>query len=138
MRISDCGSVVCSTELLGPMMGPVLGGWLTEYVSWRAIFLINAPVGVMACLGLMVFARDLHPGHASKFDARGFAFVSITLAAFQLMLDRGQMLDWFDSTEVCIEGTIAALFAYISVVHMLTARNPFIKDRKSTRLNSSH
>src|SRR3546814_3667132 len=108
----------------------------------------------------MGFVLDLHPGHASKFDARGFAFVSITLAAFQLMLDRGQMLDWFDSTEVCIEGTIAALFAYISVVHMLTARNPFIKpviftdrnfligtmlsavtgifDRKSTSLNSSH
>src|SRR3546814_19060437 len=83
MRISDCGSVVCSTELLGPMMGPVLGGWLTEYVSLRAIFLINAPVGVMACLGLMVFARALYPGHASQFDARGVAFVSITLAAFQ-------------------------------------------------------
>ncbi|MCJ2178313.1 DHA2 family efflux MFS transporter permease subunit [Novosphingobium album (ex Hu et al. 2023)] len=113
--------------LLGPMMGPILGGWLTEYVSWRAIFLINAPVGVMAFTGLMVFARDLHPGRASPFDARGFAFVSISIAAFQLMLDRGQMLDWFDSTEVCIEGTVAALFAYVAVVHMLTARNPFIK-----------
>lgn len=113
--------------LLGPMLGPILGGWLTEYVSWRAIFLINAPVGVLAFFGLMVFARNAQPSRASPFDARGFAFVSITLGAFQLMLDRGQMLDWLESTEICIEATIAALFAYISVVHMLTARDPFIK-----------
>ena len=113
--------------LLGPMMGPVLGGWLTEYVSWRAIFLINAPVGVIAITGLMIFARDAQPDRASPFDARGFAFISITLGAFQLMLDRGQMLDWFESTEICIEATIAGLFAWISVVHMLTARDPFIK-----------
>lgn len=113
--------------LLGPMMGPILGGWLTEYVSWRAIFLINAPVGVLAFFMLTVFARNAQPSRARPFDSRGFAYVSITLAAFQLMLDRGQMLDWLESTEVCIEATIAALFAWISVVHMLTARDPFIK-----------
>ena len=113
--------------LLGPMMGPVLGGWLTEYVSWRSIFLVNAPVGVVALLGLMIFAKEVHLSRASPFDARGFAFVSVSIAAFQLMLDRGQMLDWFDSTEICIEATVAGLFAYIAVVHMLTARDPFIK-----------
>jgi len=113
--------------LLGPMMGPILGGWLTEYVSWRAIFLINAPVGVLAFLGLMVFARNAVPNIATRFDARGFAFVSIAIAAFQLMLDRGHMLDWFESREIWIEATIAGLFAYLAVVHMLTARDPFVQ-----------
>ena len=92
--------------LLGPMMGPVLGGWLTEYVSWRSIFLVNAPVGVVALLGLMIFAKEVHLSRASPFDARGFAFVSVSIAAFQLMLDRGQMLDWFDSRDPFIKPVI--------------------------------
>lgn len=113
--------------LLGPMMGPVLGGYLTEFVSWRSIFLINAPIGVFAFTGLMLFARDSGVTQPTRFDARGFAFVSIALAAFQLMLDRGEMLDWFASREIGIEATIAGLFFYLAVVHMFTSDDPFIK-----------
>ena len=113
--------------LMGPMLGPILGGWLTEYVSWRAIFLINAPVGVLAFVGLLIFARYPHRPHAAPFDMKGFAFVSIALAAFQLMLDRGEMLDWFASTEICIEAAIAGIAFYQAIVHMLTANEPFIK-----------
>jgi DHA2 family multidrug resistance protein len=113
--------------LFGPMIGPMLGGWLTENLSWRAIFLINAPVGIVAFFGLVVFAREAIHRVAHVFDLKGFVAVSIALTAFQLMLDRGQMLDWFASTEVCIEATIAAVFFYLAVVHMLTARHPFIK-----------
>lgn len=113
--------------LFGPMIGPMLGGWLTETVSWRAIFLINAPVGVLALTLMVFFAKETARAAAHKFDTKGFVAVSIALTAFQLMLDRGQMLDWFASTEICIEATIAAVFGYLAVVHMLTARHPFIK-----------
>ena len=112
--------------LLGPMMGPVLGGWLTEYVSWRSIFLVNAPVGVVALLGLMIFAKEVHLSRASPFDARGFAFVSVSIAAFQLMLDRGQMLDWFESREIWVEAVLAATSFYLFLVHTLTTDRPFV------------
>ena len=112
--------------LIGPTIGPTLGAWLTEYTSWRMIFLINAPVGIAGFLGLMLFARDRLDSAVRRFDLKGFAAVSIALTSFQLMLDRGQMLDWFSSTEICIEATVAAAAAYIAVVHLLTARAPFI------------
>ena len=114
-------------SLMGPMIGPTLGAWLTEYFSWRWIFLINAPIGVLACIGLLTFGRDQVAGVVRGFDARGFAMLSIALAAFQLMLDRGQLLDWFDSGEIIVEATVAALFLYLFVVHVATARDPFIK-----------
>jgi DHA2 family multidrug resistance protein len=112
--------------LFGPMIGPTLGGWLTENISWRAIFLINAPIGVIAFLGLILFAAETSRRDKHAFDLKGFIALSIALTSFQLMLDRGQMLDWFSSTEVCIEAAVAAMFGYIAVVHMLTAPNPFI------------
>jgi DHA2 family multidrug resistance protein len=115
--------------LVGPMIGPTLGDWLTETASWRAIFLINVPVGVLALLGLILFARDSSRGRPQPFDLMGFLAVSITLAALQLMFDRGQMQDWFSSREIWIEATVAALFAWLALVHMLTAPDPFIKPR---------
>ncbi|MBU6265898.1 MAG: DHA2 family efflux MFS transporter permease subunit [Sphingomonadales bacterium] len=114
-------------SLMGPMLGPILGGWLTEYVSWRAIFLVNVPVGVIATIGLLVFARDQSPGGRAAFDFKGFACVSIAIGAFQLMLDRGQLLDWWDSAEIIIEATLAATFLYVAVVHMATTAHPFIR-----------
>jgi DHA2 family multidrug resistance protein len=113
--------------LLGPMMGPTLGAWLIEYISWRWIFLINVPIGVLALMGLTFFAADHDKPRAVKFDMRGFIYVSVALTAFQLMLDRGQLLDWFSSTEVCIEGAIALLFGYLALVHIFTTPDAFIK-----------
>ncbi len=113
--------------LLGPMLGPTLGAWLIEYISWRWIFLINVPIGIMSLIGFVVFASGHDKPRAVKFDMRGFIFVSVALTAFQLMLDRGQLLDWFSSTEVAIEAAIAALFGYLAVVHVFTTKDPFIK-----------
>lgn len=113
--------------LVGPMIGPTLGGWLTESFSWRWIFLINAPVGVLAFLGLVLFLRNKQRQDVARFDIKGFVMVSVTLASLQLMFDRGQLLDWFSSREVCIEAAVAATGFYLSAVHMFTARDPFIK-----------
>ncbi|MFM5931026.1 MAG: DHA2 family efflux MFS transporter permease subunit [Novosphingobium sp.] len=113
--------------LLGPMLGPTLGAWLIEYISWRWIFLINVPIGILALLGFTIYASGHDRLHSVKFDMRGFVYVSVALTAFQLMLDRGQLLDWFSSTEVLIEAAIAALFGYFALVHMFTTADPFIK-----------
>lgn len=114
-------------SLLGPMIGPTLGAWLTEYISWRWIFLINLPFGVVAFLGLFFFASGFDRPTPRRLDITGFVMLSIALTAFQLMLDRGQMLDWFSSTEIWIEAVIAALAGYLAAVHIFTTANPFIK-----------
>ncbi|MFM5908665.1 MAG: DHA2 family efflux MFS transporter permease subunit [Novosphingobium sp.] len=113
--------------LMGPMLGPTLGAWLIDYISWRWIFLINVPIGVLSMMGFILFASGHDKLRNVKFDMRGFIYVSVALTAFQLMLDRGQLLDWFSSTEVAIEAAIAGLFGYFAVVHMFTTPDPFIK-----------
>lgn len=113
--------------LVGPMLGPTLGAWLIESISWRWIFLINVPIGALSLTGFALFAVDHKSNFASRFDLKGFIFVSTALTAMQLMLDRGQMLDWFSSTEIGIEAAIALLFGYFALVHVFTTKDPFIK-----------
>jgi DHA2 family multidrug resistance protein len=110
---------------LGPILGPALGGWLTETHSWRWVFLINIPFGVLAFL---IASRFLHetPLRRTPFDFFGFAMLSVAIGSLQLMLDRGQLLDWFSSTEIVIEGAIALVAFYLFIVHILTAREPFM------------
>jgi DHA2 family multidrug resistance protein len=114
-------------SLFGPMIGPTLGGWLTEFVSWRWIFFINIPAGLLGFLGFALFAKERCALVARPFDMKGFIAVALSLSAVQLMLDRGQMLDWFTSAEICIEAVIASVCGYLAVVHILTTRDPFIK-----------
>ncbi len=113
--------------LVGPMLGPTFGAWLIEYVSWRWIFLINVPIGLMSLGGFTLFATDAHKPIAQRFDLRGFIFVSVAITSVQLMLDRGQLLDWFSSTEVALEAAAGALFGYFAIVHIFTTKDPFIK-----------
>lgn len=112
--------------ILGPIAGPTLGGWLTDTFSWHWIFLINLPVGVLAFLTLSA-AMPESPREDTRFDLTGFAFLSIAIGSLQLMLDRGQQLDWFDSWEIRIEAAVAATFTYLTIVHMIFARDPFLK-----------
>jgi MFS transporter, DHA2 family, multidrug resistance protein len=115
--------------ILGPVVGPTLGGWLTESFNWRWIFLINLPIGLIAFFLLSTFLDGKEARTASRFDGWGFLFLSLFIASLQLMLDRGQQLDWFDSREIQIEATLAGLFGFLACVHMLTVRDPFIKPR---------
>jgi MFS transporter, DHA2 family, multidrug resistance protein len=112
--------------VMGPMLGPMLGGWLTDDYSWRWVFYINVPFGILAVLGVMAYFPDTT--HARKrFDFFGFALLSIAVGTLQLLLDRGPLKDWFNSGEIKLETAVAALAFYLFVTHTLTARQPFIR-----------
>jgi len=111
--------------LLGPMLGPILGGWLTDNYSWRWVFYINLPFGILAFLGVLAFMPK-GSRRESRFDFIGFALLGIAVAALQLMLDRGPLLDWFGSNEIRIYATLTGLGLYLFIVHCLTSQEPFI------------
>lgn len=112
--------------ILGPIIGPALGGYLTEHYNWRWVFYINIPVGVLALVGLMLFLEETPADESSRFDGFGFGLLALAIASLQIMLDRGQQLNWFSSSEICIEAALACAFFYSFVIHTLTARRPFI------------
>ena len=99
--------------MIGPILGPTLGGWLTDSYNWRWVFFINVPVGAMAFYGIW---RYIHPTPAARkmtFDAFGFATLSLAIGALQMLLDRGEQNDWFASRETWVEAAVLALsFAY--------------------------
>ncbi len=112
--------------MLGPILGPTVGGILTDAYNWRWVFYINVPIGIAACGLLLVFFKDTAKDEGLKFDWFGFAALSCGLAALQLLLDRGTTKDWFSSSEIVIEALIAGVALYLFLVHMLTAPKPFI------------
>jgi MFS transporter, DHA2 family, multidrug resistance protein len=113
--------------MVGPILGPTLGGWLTEYHSWRWAFYINVPLGALALLGILAFVPETERRANRSFDFFGFALLSIAVGALQLMLDRGNAQDWFDSREIVLECVLSALAGYLFLVHMFTAEKPFIE-----------
>ena len=113
--------------MVGPVLGPVLGGWLTSAYSWRFVFYINVPIGIASLLGMIVFMPRATGDARTKLDWFGFGALSVAIAAGQILLDRGQQLDWFSSSEIVIEGIIAASALYLFVVHTFTARAPFLR-----------
>ena len=119
-------SVWAMGAVLGPIIGPALGGWLTDDLSWRWVFFINLPIGALAFLGLSIFLSETKRAARTRLDLFGFAMLGLALGSLQLMLDRGQTKDWFSALEICLEGASALFFGYLFVVHTLTARRPFI------------
>ena len=111
--------------MVGPVMGPVLGGWLTDNFNWRWVFYVNLPFGLLALFGSLAVLPSPEK-LMRKFDAFGFVMLGIGIGALQLMLDRGQQQDWFQSTEVCIEAGICAIGLWIFGVHTLTARDTIL------------
>ncbi len=114
-------AIFSTGAMMGPIIGPTLGGWLTENFDWRWCFYINLPVGALCALGVFLFIRQSRMMRGDQFDMLGFAMLSIGVGSLQLMLDRGQIKDWFHSTEIWIEAIIAVLCFYLLVVHTMTA-----------------
>ena len=114
--------------MVGPILGPTLGGWLTEYYNWRWVFYINLPVGILTFLGLSAFLAETKLSRI-KLDWIGFLSLGLGIGALQMMLDRGEQLDWFSSVEVQIEAGLTVLGFYLFIVQTLTAEKPFIDPR---------
>ena len=106
--------------MLGPIMGPTLGGWLTETYNWRWVFLINMPIGIVTVVGLLFFMDEAESRREMRFDWFGFIALAIGIGSLQLMVDRGQQLGWFDSTEIVIELVVALVGFYYFFAHSLT------------------
>jgi len=115
--------------MVGPIIGPSLGGYLTEYYNWRWIFYINLPIGLIAFAGILSSVPESKRDTGRSFDYFGFFLLSLAIGSLQLLLDRGQSLDWFSSREIVIETVAAGLFLYMFLVHTLTADHPFIQPR---------
>ncbi len=111
--------------MVGPILGPPLGGWLTDAYSWHWVFLINVPIGALALFGVAA-SLPTDETRESRFDWRGFAFLAIGIGALQLFLDRGEQQDWFGSVEIQIEAALAFLGFYLYVVHWKTSERSFL------------
>ncbi len=120
MVIWGFGSVV------GPVVGPVLGSMIAESYSWRAVFFMIVPPGLVAMAFIWVSLADNTARTRARLDWAGFLALSVAMTGLQLMIDRGQRLDWFDSPEIVAEAAIAAAAFWVFVVHSLTAANPFL------------
>ncbi len=111
--------------MIGPILGPIIGGWLTDSFNWRWIFYINLPVGIVSGIVLW-FLLDDSKSPLRRFDMLGFGLLALALASFQLMLDRGTQRDWFHSAEIIIEAGIAFGGLWMFVIHTLTSRTPLL------------
>ena len=113
--------------MLGPIMGPSLGAWLTETYSWHWVFFVNLPFGIVTVLGLMAFMDETELNHNLRFDWFGFAALAVGIGSMQLALDRGEQLDWFNSPEIIAESIIAVIGFYYFLAHSLTTDRPFVQ-----------
>ena len=113
--------------MLGPIMGPTLGGWLTDNYSWHWVFLINMPIGIATVIGMLAFMTET-PHHAHlRFDWFGFIALAIGIGSLQLMLDRGEQVGWFGASEIWIETIVSVAGFYYFFAHSLTTPEPFVR-----------
>jgi DHA2 family multidrug resistance protein len=113
--------------MLGPIMGPTLGAWLTDNYSWHWVFLINLPIGIITIFGIMLFMDETERNERLRFDWFGFIALAIGIGALQLLLDRGEQVGWYGSTEIWIETIVSAAGFYYFFAHSLTTAEPFVR-----------
>ncbi len=115
--------------MVAPILGPTVGGWLTEYYSWRWVFYINIPFGIVSLLGIVALVKESSLNRERPFDLFGFMLLSIAIVSLQLMLDRGQSKYWFESTEIVFELIVCLLAFYLFTVHMFTHKHSYVDPR---------
>ena len=113
--------------MMGPIMGPSLGAWLTETYSWHWVFFVNLPFGIFTVLGLLVFMDETKKNLALRFDWFGFTALAIAIGSLQLALDRGEQLGWTESNEIIAEFIVSIVGFYYFFAHSLTTSKPFIQ-----------
>jgi len=126
-------AIFSTGAMMGPILGPTMGGWLTDNLNWRWCFYINLPVGALCALGIFMFFRQARTIRREQFDMFGFATLSIAVGALQLMLDRGQLKDWFHSSEIWTEAAVAGLGFYLFAIHTATAGEHSFLNRELLR-----
>jgi DHA2 family multidrug resistance protein len=115
--------------IVAPILGPTLGGWLTDDYSWRWVFYINLPVGIVAILMCLRFLEDppyLKNAPAGKFDSLGVGFLALWIGCLQVMLDKGQDDDWFSSNFIRWLAVLAVIGFIVFLVRELTTPNPIV------------
>ncbi len=113
--------------MLGPILGPAIGAFLTDHYSWHWVFLINLPIGAVTVIGLLLFLEESKTQTHLRFDWFGFAALAIGIGALQLILDRGEQVGWFGSTEIIIEAIVSVAGFYYFFAHSLTTDEPFVR-----------
>jgi DHA2 family multidrug resistance protein len=113
--------------MMGPIMGPSLGAWLTETYSWHWVFFVNLPFGIFTVLGLMVFMDETRKNRELRFDWFGFAALAVGIGSLQIALDRGEQLGWTESNEIIAEFIVSIVGFYYFFAHSLTTAKPFIQ-----------
>jgi DHA2 family multidrug resistance protein len=122
-------SIFSTGVMVGPILGPIMGGYLTDALDWRWCFYINVPIGILALVGAMIFVPETDRVPGRKLDWMGFAFLSLAIASLQLVLDRGEQKGWFGSPEILTETALMVFGLYMFVVHSATTEKPFIDMR---------
>ncbi len=113
--------------MMGPIMGPSLGAWLTETYSWHWVFFVNLPFGIFTVLGLLIFMDETRKDSELRFDWFGFAALAVGIGAMQVALDRGEQLGWLESNEIIAEMIVSIAGFYYFFAHSFTTAKPFIQ-----------
>ncbi len=124
-KIGQAMAIYGAGIMVGPIIGPTLGGYLTEMFNWRWVFLVNLPVGILAFMMISSFAPH-ESKHTRPFDMFGFGMLALSVGALQLLLDRGSEIGWFDSVEAWFELGLSISCFWIFIVHSLTTEHPFV------------
>ena len=122
-RINQVAGV---TMLVGLLSGPSIGGWLSEYHGWRSLFYVSLPMAGFIFLAIALSLSETRAGQTPPFDFFGLTTFSFGIVGLQMLLDRGERLEWFNSAEIWAEAATSVLGFYLYIVHVLTAKAHFL------------